>query len=230
MKTTSMLIAIVDDEPDILELVALHLRKAGYRVEEFSDATGFYRFLGRHKLPDLVVLDLMLPDADGMDICRYIRREERLAGVPIIMLTARAEETDRVLGLESGADDYVPKPFSPRELVARVRAVLRRREAGTAATGVLRVGELELDPEKFQASVRGRAVDLTATEFRILELMCRQTDRVFSRDQLIEGVWGYDKPVIDRTIDTHIRNLREKLGGLGRRIRTVRGVGYKFSS
>ncbi|MBN2537794.1 response regulator transcription factor [candidate division WOR-3 bacterium] len=222
------LITVVDDEPDILELVALHLRKAGFRVEEHRDATGFYRALGR-KVPDLVILDLMLPDGDGMDICRYLRREGRFAKVPIIMLTARAEETDRVLGLESGADDYVVKPFSPRELVSRVRAVLRRVRGEPGASKSLQIGDLTVDPERFTVAVRDRRVELTATEFRILELLCRNPGRVFSRDQLIEGVWGYDKPVIDRTIDTHIRNLRDKLGSAGDGIRTVRGVGYKYS-
>lgn len=219
-------IAVVDDEPDILELVTLHLRKAGFRVEAFPDANGFYKSLAA-KVPDLVVLDLMLPDADGLDVCRYLRSEPRLAAVPVIMLTARSEETDRVVGLETGADDYVVKPFSPRELVARVRAVLRRREAKSQPAAIA-VGSLEIDPEHFRVSVEGKPVDLTATEFRILEILARQPGRVFSRDQLLEGVWGYDKPVIDRVIDTHIRNLREKLGTAGDAIRTVRGVGYRF--
>lgn len=222
------LIAVLDDEPDILELVSLHLRKAGFRVEGFADATGFYTALGR-EVPALVVLDLMLPDADGIDICRYLRQETRTAAIPIIMLTARVEETDRVLGLESGADDYVVKPFSPRELVARVRAVLRRLEAVRRGEGVVTVGELSLDPQGFRVTIRGKPVDLTATEFRILEILVRGPHRVFTRDQLIEGVWGYDKPVIDRTIDTHVRNLREKLGSEGEQIRTVRGVGYKYA-
>ena len=222
------LIAVVDDEPDILELVSLHLRKAGFKVESFQDATSFYRFLSR-KVPDLVVLDLMLPDSDGIDVCRYMRKEGRFALVPVIMLTARAEETDRVLGLETGADDYVVKPFSPRELVSRVRAVLRRTQPSEESTKTLRHGELVIDPERFRVTLSGKMLDFTATEFRILELLCRNPGRVFSRDQLIEGVWGYDKPVIDRTIDTHIRNIREKLGGVGNDIQTVRGVGYRFS-
>ncbi len=223
------LIAVVDDEPDILELVSLHLHKAGFTVKGFADATGFYKFLGR-KVPDLVVLDLMLPDADGIDICRYLRKEEKLSSVPVIMLTAKGDEVDRVVGLETGADDYVTKPFSPRELVARVKAVLRRTEVRVKGQGPVRVGNLVIDPAKFKVAVRDKAVDLTATEFRILEVLCRQPDRVFTRDQLIEGVWGYDKPVIDRTIDTHVRNLREKLGPEGRHIRTVRGVGYKYTA
>ncbi|HDQ99998.1 MAG TPA: response regulator transcription factor [candidate division WOR-3 bacterium] len=220
-------IAVVDDEPDILELVTLHLKKAGYRVEGFGDAGGFYRFISS-RVPDLVVLDLALPDADGVDLCQYLRGEPRLAHVPVIMLTARAEETDRVIGLETGADDYVTKPFSPRELVSRVRAVLRRSGERRGPERLVRAGPLELDAEKFTARLNGMAMDLTATEFRLLELLCRSPERVYTRDQLIEGVWGYDKPVIDRTIDTHMRNLREKLGPAGDHIRTVRGIGYKF--
>jgi DNA-binding response OmpR family regulator len=225
----SKTIAVVEDEPDILELVALHLKKAGFRVERFGDAGGFYRYIST-RVPDLVVLDLALPDADGIDLCRYLRSEPRLVHVPVIMLTARAEETDRVVGLETGADDYVTKPFSPRELVSRVRAVLRRSGERRGPERLIRAGPLELDTEKFTARVGERALDLTATEFRLLELLCRGPERVFSRDQLIEGVWGYDKPVIDRTIDTHMRNLRDKLGPAGEHIRTVRGVGYKFTA
>ncbi|MFO7675778.1 MAG: response regulator transcription factor [bacterium] len=222
-------IAVVDDEPDILELVSLHLKRAGFRVEGFGDAGGFYRYIST-RVPDLLVLDLALPDADGVDVCRYLRGESRLAHVPVIMLTARAEETDRVLGLETGADDYITKPFSPRELVSRVRAVLRRSGVPRGPERLIRTGPLELDTEKFTARAGDKAFDLTATEFRLLELLCRSPERVFSRDQLIEGVWGYDKPVIDRTIDTHMRNLREKLGPAGEHIRTVRGIGYKFSA
>lgn len=222
------LIAVIDDEPDILELVTLHLRKAGFRVEGFPNADGFYRSLTA-KTPDLVVLDLMLPDADGLDVCRYLRSEPRLAAIPIIMLTARSDETDRIVGLETGADDYVVKPFSPKELVARIRAVLRRRDT-KSVSGTIAIGTLVIDPEHFQVTVAGKPVELTATEFRILEVLARQPGRVFSRDQLIEGVWGYDKPVIDRVIDTHIRNLREKLGEAGSAIRTVRGVGYRLAA
>jgi len=221
-------IAVVEDEPDILELVALHLKKAGFRVEGFADAGGFYRFIST-RVPDLVVLDLALPDADGIDVCRYLRGEGRLTHVPVIMLTARTDETDRVLGLETGADDYVTKPFSPRELVSRVRAVLRRSGERSGPMRLIRAGPFELDTEKFTVRLDDRSLDLTATEFRLLELFCRSPERVFSRDQLIEGVWGYDKPVIDRTIDTHMRNLRDKLGPAGDLIRTVRGIGYKLS-
>jgi len=222
------LIAIVEDEPDIQELVALHLRKAGFKVETFGTAEGFYRMLDR-RAPDLLVLDLMLPDTDGLDVCRYLRSETRLASIPIVMLTAKAEETDRVVGLESGADDYVTKPFSPRELTARVRAVLRRTEPKTSKD-VVSTGPLVIDPKEFRVLLDGKPVELTATEFRILELLARSPNRVFNRDQVIEAVWGYDKPVIDRVIDTHVRNLRVKLGRLGRNIKTVRGVGYKFVS
>ncbi|MBM3314213.1 response regulator transcription factor [candidate division WOR-3 bacterium] len=220
------LIAVVDDENDILELVTLHLARAGYQVKSFADATSFLRFAAG-RVPDLVVLDLMLPDMDGMDVCRELRSSDRLARVPVVMLTARTDEVDRILGLEVGADDYIPKPFSPRELVARVRAVLRR-DGRQESVVPLQVGGISIDPRRHRVTVAGEKVDLTATEFRILSLLAEKPGWVLSRDQILDRLWGSEKAVIDRTVDVHIKNLRDKLGKAGRLIRSIRGVGYKL--
>lgn len=220
------LVAVVDDEPDILSLVSLHLKRAGFRVKEFSDATGFLSFASR-QVPDLVVLDLMLPDMDGADVCRQLKETDKLAQVPVIMLTARAEEADRVLGLELGADDYVTKPFSPRELVARVRAVLRRQQQAKSPDR-LEFGTLSISPGRHMVTVDGARVELTTTEFRILLLLARKPGWVFSRDQILESLWGGEKAVLDRTVDVHIKNIRDKLGKAGSLIRNIRGVGYKL--
>ncbi|MFH1213191.1 MAG: response regulator transcription factor [Candidatus Neomarinimicrobiota bacterium] len=221
------LIAIIDDEPDILQLVALQVRKSGFRAAEFPDAAGFYRFLN-DKRPDLVLLDLMLPDIDGIDVCKYIKGNPQTATVPVIMLTARAEEFDKVLGLEIGADDYVTKPFSSRELIARIKAVLRR--AQTAETGnLLTITDgLTIDLEKYEVRADGQPIYLTATEFNLLKIMAQKPGHVFSRTHLLDQLWGEDKIVVNRTIDVHIKNLREKLGAYGRLIRNLRGVGYKL--
>lgn len=226
---TDTMIAIIEDERDIAELVAHNLQKAGYATRTYYDGKSFL-FELKKQPPDLIILDLMLPDTDGLDICRIVKSDNATQRVPIIMLTARGTEADRVAGLELGADDYVVKPFSPRELVARVKAVLRRAEARLKQQAVLRVGPLVIDPNQATVTLKDKPLYLTATEFRILELLCAHPDRVFSRAQIIEHVWGYDKPVIDRTIDVHVLNLREKLGHLGKRLVTVRGMGYKFSS
>ena len=222
----SSLIAIVDDERDIVELVSLHLTKAGFKVSEFTDADGFMAFL-RTTTPDLVVLDLMLPDADGMEICRHLKNNGKYAHMPIIMLTARTEETDRVVGLELGADDYVTKPFSPRELVARIKAVLRRGQMRPEAKRVTIGDDLTIDANKFEVRVKDKKVELTPTEFRILKLMSERVGWVYSRDQILDHLWGNEKAVIDRTVDVHIKHLREKLGDMGQVIKNVRGVGYK---
>jgi DNA-binding response OmpR family regulator len=223
----SPLIAVIDDEPDILELVSLHLKKSGFRVKEFSDADSFFRSL-RTELPDLIILDLMLPDTDGFEVCKYLKKRDAFAAIPIIMLTARAEETEKVLGLELGADDYVTKPFSPRELVARVKVVLRRK-GGSPETTTIAIGEtLRLDPEKYEVEVEGARVELTSTEFRILQILAKKKGWVFSREKILQHLWGDDKMVLDRTVDVHIKHLREKLGSAARFIKNVRGVGYKL--
>jgi DNA-binding response OmpR family regulator len=220
------LIAVVDDEPDIVELVKLHLQRAGFRVAGFLDSRSFLRSLDR-ELPDLVILDLMLPDADGFEVCRTLKKNERFSAMPVIMLTARSEETDKILGFEIGADDYVTKPFSAKELVARVRVVLRRGRP-SAEAGKREIGDLlSVNPETYEARVEGQAVDLTSTEFRILMLLVSKPGRVFTREQILDYLWGHEKIVLDRTIDVHIRNLRDKLGPAARLIKNIRGVGYK---
>ena len=222
------LIAVVDDEPDILELVTVHLKKNRFRVREFSDAESFYRFL-QSGVPDLVILDLMLPDADGFEVCKHLRRNEKLAAIPIIMLTAKAAETDKVLGLELGADDYVTKPFSPGELVARVKAVLRRKESHKEDVERIDLaGMLSLDLQRHEVSVKDKKVELTSTEFRILQLLASKKGWVFSREKVLDYLWGSEKTVVDRTVDVHIKHLREKLGPAAKLIKNIRGVGYKL--
>jgi two-component system phosphate regulon response regulator PhoB/two-component system alkaline phosphatase synthesis response regulator PhoP len=219
-------IAALDDEADILELLKVNLQKAGYRFEGFQEADHLFRYLAR-ETPSLILLDLMLPETDGLEVCRQIRKTENLAGVPVIMLTAKGDEADKVVGLELGADDYVTKPFSVKELVARIHAVLRRPAGGDVGSRIA-VGTLIIDSEKFEVTVGGAKVDLTATEFKILQLLSSRKGRVFSRDQILDFLWGSEKAVIDRTVDVHIRNLREKLGEAASLIKNIRGVGYKL--
>ncbi len=221
------LIAVIDDEPDIVELVTIHLKKAMYKVNGFSDAESFYCFL-EEQTPDLIILDLMLPDADGLEICKHLKKEDRFSSIPIIMLTAKGDETDKILGLEFGADDYVTKPFSPRELVARVKAVLRRRQRVEKSGKLDAGGILIIDTEKYEVFVEGKRVELTSTEFRILKLLLSKRSKVFSRDDILDYLWGHEKIVLDRTIDVHIKHLRDKLGKAGRFIKNIRGVGYKL--
>jgi DNA-binding response OmpR family regulator len=220
------LIAALDDEADILELLRVNLVRAGFRFEGFQDAEGLYRFL-RKERPDLVLLDLMLPDMDGLDVCRELRKDEKTAGIPVIMLTAKDQETDKVLGLELGADDYVTKPFSVKELIARIHAVLRRGDR-TPASRPVALGQLLIDPAKHSVTLAGAPVDLTATEFRILHYLASRRGRVFTREQILDYLWGHEKAVVDRTVDVHIRNLREKLGTAASLIKNIRGVGYKI--
>jgi len=221
------LVAVIDDEKDITGLVALHLEKSGFKVKQFQDAESLYNYL-REKVPDLLILDLMLPDSDGLEICKQLKRDEKYSTIPIIMLTAKAEETDRILGLELGADDYVTKPFSPKELVARVKAVLRRQKH-SGETKKIHIGEfLEMDLQKYTVSLEGREIALTTTEFRILQLLASKIGWVHTRDMILQYLWGNEKYVLDRTVDVHIRHLREKLGAFGTIIKNVRGVGYKL--
>ncbi len=224
------LVAIIDDEPDILELVSIHLKRSSFRVKEFTEAESFYRFLAKEQ-PDLVILDLMLPDVDGLEICKYLRGHERSSLIPIIMLTARVEETDKIIGLELGADDYVTKPFSPRELIARVRAVLRRHgRHDDEAQRMIIADVVSIDIDKHEVEVKGRRIDLTPSEFKILHLLASRQGRVQSRDQILNFLWGDGKFVVDRTVDVHIRHLREKLGEASHIIRNVRGAGYRIDN
>ena len=221
-------ILVVDDEPDLLELVRVNLRQASYEVETAETGREALECL-RRRPPDLLVLDLMLPDLSGTDVCRQVRQDPELATLPVIMLTAKADEVDRVVGLELGADDYVTKPFSPRELVLRVRAVLRRRAPESGADRALQHGELRIDPERHRCFVKGAEIELTAKEFELLRSLMQRPGRVMTRDQLLDDVWGTDIAVTSRTIDTHLKRLREKLGPASELIETVRGVGYRFA-
>jgi phosphate regulon transcriptional regulator PhoB len=221
-------VLVIDDEKDIVSLLRYHLEKSGFQCLEGMDGSTALRLVREHH-PDLLILDLMLPGMDGLEICRLLRQDTTTARLPILMLTAKAEEVDRVVGLEVGADDYVVKPFSPRELVARVRAILRRAQK-PADLSLKRLGELEVDEPRHSVSVQGAPVELTAKEFGLLCALMRANGRVLNREQLLEGVWGYaDAAEIEsRTVDVHIRRLREKLGPEARRIVTVKGVGYRF--
>ncbi len=221
------LIAILDDEPDILDLVSLHLKKAGFRIEGFLDAESFFRFLDS-KIPDLIILDLMLPDADGFEICKYLKKKDEFTSIPIIILTAKGEEMDKVLGLELGADDYVTKPFSPQELVARVKAVLRRKPQEEETKKIEIGDELSILPEKYEVYAKEQKIELTSTEFKILLFLASKKGWVFTREQILDYLWGKEKAVVDRTVDVHVKHLREKLGKAARFIKNIRGVGYKL--
>lgn len=221
------LIAIIDDEPDIVELISVHLQRAGFQSEGFLDADHFLKFI-RSKTPDLIVLDLMLPDANGFDICKYLKKTDEYTSIPIIMLTAKAEETDRILGLELGADDYVTKPFSPKELISRVKAVLRRQSPQRECQKIEIGTKITIYPEKHEIYVEGKQISLTYTEFRILNLLASKKGWVFTRDQILDYLWGDEKVVVDRTVDVHIKHLRSKLGPAASLIKNIRGAGYKL--
>jgi phosphate regulon transcriptional regulator PhoB len=225
-------VLVVEDEPDIRDLIVLHLSRDGFRCRTASNGADALTEV-RTAPPDLVVLDLMLPGLGGLEVCRRLRAEPATASLPIIMLTAKADEVDRVVGLELGADDYVVKPFSPKELVARVRAVLRRaRGAAGSGAAVLRAGGLALDPSRHLVTVDERPVTLTPKEFDLLQALLESAGRVLSREQLLSRVWGYThaEEIESRTVDVHVRRLRAKLGDDGRRIATVTGVGYRLET
>lgn len=220
---------VVDDEPDVTELVSYKLRREGYAVEVINDPL---EIMGKAREfnPDLFVLDIMMPDLDGLKICRMIRADQRLNSVPIIFLTARGEVEDRILGLESGADDYLPKPFDTKELALRIGLIFKRMaHESESPQNQLRVGDIVLDEEIHQVTVAGKPVELTATEFKLLRLLMQRKGRVQSRENLLVNVWNYDTDTETRTIDTHIRRLREKLEDRSNLIETVRGVGYRIN-
>lgn len=221
-------ILVVDDEPDAVELVAFNLRNAGFDVVTAEDGAAALK-KARSTTPDLMVLDVMLPEIDGFEVCKLLRRDPATAAMPIIMLTAKAAEIDRVLGLEFGADDYLTKPFSPRELILRIKKLIQRKTGAAEKAELYRAGALMLDTARHVVTVKDKPIILTATEFNLLLVLLQRRGRVQSRDQLLRDVWGYDRIVDTRTVDTHMRRLREKLGPASEFLETVRNVGYRFT-
>ena len=217
-------ILIIEDESDVADMLTLNLRKAGYRVSMAADgASGLQK--ARDDKPDFIILDLMLPKMSGLEVCRILKSDTATSQIPILMLTAKAEEVDRIVGLEFGADDYVTKPFSPREIVLRIRAILRR---GEKADESLKAGPIVIDAARHQVRVNGKQVHLTSLEFKLLQTLMQRRGRVQDRDRLLNEVWGYESVIDTRTVDTHVRRLREKLGTAGDVIETVRGFGYRL--
>lgn len=224
-------ILIVDDEPHILELVRFNLEAGGFKVIEAPDGQKAIE-LAQTENPDLILLDLMLPGTDGLEVCRILRQQKATREIPIIMLTAKSEEIDKVLGLEIGADDYITKPFSPRELTARVKAVLRRSAGSEKTENNIKIGNLVIDIEKHEVLVDGEKQEFTPKEFDLLKLLASNPGKVFSREYLLENIWGYDYLGDTRTVDVHIWHLRQKVEKESDRpvyIETVRGIGYKFN-
>jgi len=219
-------IAIVEDEADLRNLLKLHLEKESYEILQFVSGDSFLDFIDRNDV-DLVILDLMLPGTDGLEICKILRKNSKTKSLPIIMLTAKSSEADIVVGLELGADDYMVKPFSMRELIARVKALLRRT-SNHEKHEILRVDNIELFPERYLVKVDGQEISFTTTEFQILEMLMLKKDRVLTRNRILEALGGERQYVIDRTVDVHVLNIRKKLGKYGRLIQTIRGVGYKM--
>lgn len=225
-------ILIIEDDRDIVELVRYNLGNEGFQVSVALDGEAGLAALKKSP-PDLLLLDLMLPKLSGLDICREVRKDDSFSRLPVLMLTARAEEADRVVGLEIGADDYVVKPFSPRELMARVKALLRRAEPSSESPRVIEVGRLAIDPASYRVSQGGQAVPLSTLEFRLLYYLASRPNRVFSRDQLLDAVWGTDRFVTPRSVDVYVRRLREKIEAHPENpshLKTVRGAGYLFET
>ena len=224
---SSTKILIIEDEQDVIDLLTLNLRKAGFSLSTATDgATGLRK--ARAESPALIILDLMLPKMPGLEICKVLKTDINTRQIPIIMLTAKAEEIDRIVGLEFGADDYVTKPFSPRELVLRVNAILRRGKAEVAEEKKLSIGAITIDPARHQVTVSEKPVRLTSVEFKLLSMLMRRQGRVQARDRLLNEVWGYESAIDTRTVDTHVRRLRKKLGKASAVIETVRGFGYRI--
>jgi DNA-binding response OmpR family regulator len=219
-------ILVVDDEPDAVELIEFNLRADGFDVSSAADGAEALK-KARALLPDLIVLDVMLPELDGLEVCKLLRRDPNTAAIPIIMLTARAAELDRVLGLELGADDYITKPFSPRELILRIKKQLQRPQTPRQKERFV-LGDLAIDIPRHEVTIKGKRVDLTPTEFKLLCILAERRGRVQSRDQLLRDVWAYDSLVDTRTVDTHMGRLRDKLGSAAEFLETVRGLGYRL--
>jgi two-component system phosphate regulon response regulator PhoB len=222
-----MKVLIVEDDKDILQLLSYNMQASGFDVLTSRDGYDALS-VARQNLPDLILLDLMLPNLDGFEVCKELKRDLETKNIPILMLTARGEEVDRIVGLELGADDYVVKPFSPRELILRIRAILRRSAADTAAETIWQHEGLRVDFEGHKASLHGKEIPLTATEFKLLVELVKSRGKVQTRDQLLDKVWGYHFEGYARTVDTHVRRLRQKLGIYSDWVETVRGVGYRF--
>ncbi|MDR2772551.1 MAG: response regulator transcription factor, partial [Elusimicrobiota bacterium] len=220
------LIYAVDDEKDILELLKAFLKKNFFDIKTFNNPLAFLRMLSKKK-PDLVIIDIMMPSMDGFELAQKIRSNPDLSDIGIIFLTAKSQKSDIITGLEIGADDYIAKPFSLDELLARIKAVLRRKTFHKTSSTTKPFSKITINKESFTVAVDGKKIDLTLTELKILDLFCQNPNKVFSRDFLLDFLWGADKEIIDRTIDVHIRNLRQKLGSYGSIIKNVRGVGYK---
>ena len=220
-------VLIVEDEEDILDLIAYHLKQAGFSVMTASDGVSALE-KAKKDHPELIILDLMLPGMDGKDVCRVLKSSPPTKSIPILMVTARTEEIDRIVGFELGADDYVTKPFSPRELVLRVKAILRRKNGEPEGEKMIRLENLSIDLERHEVLVDNSPIQLTSTEFKLLVELARGRGRVHTRERLLDRVWGYTYEGYARTVDTHIRRLREKLGTAGDLIETIRGVGYRF--
>lgn len=221
-------ILIIEDDRDIAESLEYNLAKEGFKVSKAYDGAQGLKS-AETKLPALILLDLMLPIFDGLEVCRRLKKNPKTAQIPIIMLTAKGTETDKVVGLEVGADDYIVKPFSIKEVIARTKAVLRRYEKPSAAPSpILKLKDLEIDTERHEVKAAGKPVELTAKEFQLLHYLAENNGRVFSRDRLLDSVWGIDVAIETRTVDVHVRRLREKLGKAGKHLITLRGVGYKF--
>jgi phosphate regulon transcriptional regulator PhoB len=225
--TTTNRILIVEDEADVVDMLTLNLRKAGgFTISTAEDGAAGLR-KAREELPALIILDLMLPKMPGLEVCKVLKSDAATKHIPIIMLTAKAEEIDRIVGLEFGADDYVTKPFSPREIVLRIKAIMRRG-TGEAAEEKMTIGAISVDPARHHVTVGGKVVRLTSVEFKLLAMLMKRRGRVQARDRLLNEVWGYESVIDTRTVDTHVRRLRKKLGKAADAIETVRGFGYRL--
>ena len=222
-------VLIVEDDPDIVDILSYNLKQADLKVTSVPDGSSALAEVKR-RLPDLILLDLMLPKVDGLEVCRLLKGEPETKNVPIIMITAKGEEVDRIVGLELGADDYIIKPFSPREVVLRVRSVLKRSVANSQKeiTAKIEANGVIIDIDRRQVNYKGKPINLTATEFDLLLILAKTPGRVFTRNLLMDLVWGQDYYGVDRTVDTHMSRLRQKLGGGGKNLQTVHGIGYRF--
>jgi phosphate regulon transcriptional regulator PhoB len=223
-------ILIIDDERDIVEAIEYNLNKEGFSTHKSFDGMNGLR-IAKETVPDLIILDLMLPGINGIELCKTLKKDERTSKIPVIMLTAKKQEVDKIVGLEVGADDYMVKPFSMKELIARVKAILRRYISipkGEKAKSVIIFSDVKMDLDRHEVTVKGKSVELSAKEFKLLEFLSMNKNKVFSRERLLDDVWGISAAVETRTVDVHVKRLREKLGKSGDHIQTVRGFGYKL--